>query len=232
MVTSTVEAYASHFLYEHKVNKLPLDAEKIARRKGIELSSYSHAKDFLERFDLGYCLEKYACFSAVINKVIYIFYSDDFTYDERRINIAHELGHIEMHSDYMVDGVIGKSEDPEEEAQMEDEAIAFSHMVIAPVFLLYKMKAQDAFEIEKLTGMSHAWCIEAHRRMFNYVQCLGQLKVESKVTKKFRSIFMARFIERNSFAIVIVLFSLLVSVIVCFILFYNSVASCRDIVYM
>lgn len=232
MVTSTVEAYASHFLYKYKVSKLPLDAEKIARKKGIELSSYSHAKEFLERFGLEYCLEKYTCFSAVINKVTYIFYSDDFTYDERRIGIAHELGHIEMHSDYMIDGVIGKSEDPEEESQMEDEAVAFSHMVIAPVFLLYKMKAQDAFEIEKLTGMSHAWCIEAHRRMFNYVQCLGQLKVESKVTKKFRSTFMARFIERNSLVLVIALFSLLVSVIVCFILFYNSVASCRDIVYM
>lgn len=144
-----IQALAWRVLINANISSLPVDLKKICAEEKILLLGYpSHAKYIEEmgfgdsmREDVGFC----------VNRVI--FYSEEQSEAEIRTTIAHELGHVFMHTDSIV-GDRYPCPTPTVRTLAEEEASLFADRLLCPIGILNFMGVDSAEEIERICNVN------------------------------------------------------------------------------
>lgn len=137
----TVREQANEFLIRHDVKKFPVDVDRIARELKYSISYYSNSLEIIEDLHASSYMTQEG-FSTYTDGKGYIFLHDDLRHNRarRRVIIAHELGHIEMH--YSGDSkrvVVGDVTEIQVQLRREEEADDFARYLLAPAQILYDM---------------------------------------------------------------------------------------------
>lgn len=146
-------------LLKAKVNKAPIDIEKVARISGVAL----------EQTDLGNDVSG----MLVIHKGhAIIAYSPDQGNQRKRFTIAHELGHFMLHRDDSADTVFvdkdfivkyrSNKSYSEIELRQEQEANAFAASLLMPKELIFEELSK-----QRLRNMSESELIEELAEIFD-----------------------------------------------------------------
>lgn len=145
----SIKAIADAFVMQNNINAFPVDIEYIAEANGYHLLLYSDAPTaVLENEESLQHMALYKSFTVCIKREFFIMIKDGLSGHERRLAIAHEIGHIELHYTEITDSFhVGKDEVQEQEA---DE---FALAVLAPVPLLYQSGYLSVDDIDKNTGI-------------------------------------------------------------------------------
>lgn len=137
----TVKEQANEFLIRHDVKKCPVDVDRIARELKYSIMYYGESQDIINQLHVSDYTEQEG-FSAYVAGKGYIFLRDDLRLNKarRRVVIAHELGHIEMHySSGSKRIVVGDVTEIQVQLQREEEADDFARYLLAPAQILYDM---------------------------------------------------------------------------------------------
>lgn len=152
---------------------LPIDVHKIARHCGYNVRNYSACKALIKRLSLDELVTKYRSVSFMYDNAYYILLSDSLTKDEERKLIAHEIGHIKLHSLNRC-GVVGHGDGVCDTVARENEADTFALHLLAPLPLLCEQKIKDPSCIKDLTGLSLVDCrtVFESLREYRYECCV------------------------------------------------------------
>lgn len=197
---------------------LPIDVHKIARHCGYNVRNYSACKALIKRLSLDELVTKYRSVSFMYDNAYYILLSDSLTKDEERKLIAHEIGHIKLHSLNRC-GVVGHGDGVCDTVARENEADTFALHLLAPLPLLCEQKIKDPSCIKDLTGLSLVDCrtVFESLREYRYECCVingrNRLLERSKRTIK-QSVFTLRSVS----------LLLCTVVLLCFLSFVNATA--------
>ena len=140
-----VQALAWRVLVNNGINSLPVDIYKICQSEGIFLLGYPTNASIIAEMgfgdsmknDIGFCCKKM------------IFFSEELSECEKRVTIAHELGHVLMHTDcHVKDNYPCKSETVRTMA--EEEASLFADRLLCPTAILNFIGVNSAEEIAEL----------------------------------------------------------------------------------
>lgn len=137
-------------LLKSKVSRLPVDVKKICRSEGIRLVPYSKGAKVIHKLGLESNMVGNDAFS--VGKVI--FYDDKTSIGRQRFSIAHELGHIVLHSCGAIT-VYNREPSPNDDP-IEAEANVFSSRLLAPLCVLHYLNVKSAGEISELCDISAA----------------------------------------------------------------------------
>ena len=137
-------------LIKNRVSSLPVNIKKICKAEGIRLVTYEKGDKVIHSLGLESNMEGNDAFS--IGKII--FYSDKTSIGRQRFSIAHELGHIVLHSS---DGATVYNRDPSpNDDPLEAEANIFASRLLAPLCVLHYLNVESAFEIAEICDISAA----------------------------------------------------------------------------
>ena len=137
-------------LIKNGISELPIDIEKICKLEGINLFSYKTGKNFIDSLEMSEEDLKNDAFS--ISSAI--FYNDEKPQTRRRFSIAHELGHIFLHTDRGI-RVYNREPSPND-SPIEREANAFAARLLAPLCVLQFLNLNSAREIADACDISYS----------------------------------------------------------------------------
>ncbi len=139
---------AWQMLAKNHISELPVDVSKICKAAKIRVFTYKTGRKLIEALGLEEHTEENDAFSFA--RVI--FYDDRTSPERQRFSIAHELGHIILHSP---DGAtalnreVSPSDNP-----IESEANVFASRLLAPLCVLHFLGVSSAEEISRLCAIS------------------------------------------------------------------------------
>ena len=143
-----VQALAWRVLINNEITSLPVDLHKICRKEGIILLGYPSQAKVIEEMGFGDSMREDVGFC--VNRII--FYSENQSEPEIRATIAHELGHVFMHTDCKVsDSYPCPTETVR--AMAEEEASLFADRLLCPTAILNFIGVNSAEEIAKLCNV-------------------------------------------------------------------------------
>ena len=140
---------AWNILIKNGVSELPVNIYKICKQEGINVFSYKVSESFIESMGLTEEAELNDAFSMGNT----IFYNEEKSEQRRRFSIAHELGHILLHSD--IEFKIYNREPLPCELPIEAEANAFAARILAPLCVLQFLNLNSAREISEVCNISY-----------------------------------------------------------------------------
>ncbi len=146
-----IQRIANEFVLRNEL-VYPLRVETLLRlceKLGIKVNSYNRARAKIEKYHLEAYTESYDAFTIIGEESSMIFFKDELAYGDKIFTILHEIGHIELFHTF--NGIMGKSEDKEEEDLQEKEADIFAYYVAAPLCLLRNKRAYSPERIQALT---------------------------------------------------------------------------------
>ena len=138
-------------LIDNKISNLPVDVEKICAANGITLFSYEEGKSVIENLDLGENILNNDAFS--IGSMI--FYDSSKPVQRRRFSIAHEIGHIFLHTISDKKPTVYNREPSANDAPIETEANIFASRLLAPLCVLQFLNLNSAREISEYCDISY-----------------------------------------------------------------------------
>lgn len=149
-------------LDKHKIDRLPVPLSEICKRERIRLVSYTQGAEIIAK--LG--LREHTIGNDAFSLRRIIFYDDTNPRQRQRFSIAHELGHILLHSPKSAT-VYNREPSPNDDP-IEHEANVFSSRLLAPLCVLHYMGVQSAEDIAKVCDIS----ITAARIRFERLQLI------------------------------------------------------------
>ena len=150
---------AWRLLIKNHTSELPIDVRKICKAERIRVFTYTRAQKLIRSMDLEENTKENDAFSFA--RVI--FYNEETTPERQRFSIAHELGHILLHSP---DGAtvynreISPNDDPK-----ESEANVFASRLLAPLCVLHFLGVNSPEEISALCAISKPAAEIRYRRL-------------------------------------------------------------------
>jgi len=150
---------AWRLLIKHRVSQLPINIRKICKHEKIRVFTYERGKKLIENLGLAEHTKGNDAFSFA--RVI--FYNDETSPERQCFSIAHELGHILLHSP---DGAtvynreISPNDDPK-----ESEANIFASRLLAPLCVLHFLGVNSPEEISALCAISKPASEIRYRRL-------------------------------------------------------------------
>lgn len=163
----TIRNSAWNVLIDFNIAELPVRVIPIAEQMGIEVRSYSAAKNIIDYWGFKELCESNDAFTALIGKQWHFFY-DGFLYPRTRIRfaLAHELGHFllghELKTALSSENAAGFAEEHKDKKKrrtsIETEADMFAHRLLAPACVIWGLNITKAEDIAFLCGicMTHA----------------------------------------------------------------------------
>lgn len=153
--------FAWSVLIEHGISELPVDVRKICRERKITLLTYKQSVDFIKTLGLeaevaendAFCLESV------------IFYNDEMPPRRQRFSIAHELGHILLHTGDKNQPAAYNREPYPECDPIETEANVFAARLLAPLCVIQFLNLNSANEISEYCDISYTAAQNRFKRL-------------------------------------------------------------------
>ncbi len=139
---------AWQLLIKHKISSLPVNLSKICKAEHIKLFSYQEGAELIQKLRLEEHMVDNDAFS--IGRVI--FYNDQNMIARQRFSIAHEMGHIFLHSSE--EATVYNREPAPNDDPIEAEANVFASRLLAPLCVLHYLNVQNAKDISELCNIS------------------------------------------------------------------------------
>lgn len=138
---------AWELLIECGINELPIDLDKIAKKKNWRIvSETEYGEPIKNEIELRRI-------TAHDEELFFIVYKNTDNKQRLRFGIAHEMGHILLEH-------LGLTE-----SELEKEAHMFAARVLMPVILLEKLKIRSPEEISKLCDVSLQSATHRYKRL-------------------------------------------------------------------
>lgn len=134
------------------VSELPVDVFAICKKERIMLFTYFQGKSFIESLNLSENVKDNDAFS--VNNMI--FYDDTKPTQRQRFSIAHELGHIFLHSDTSGKATVYNREPSPTDSPIEAEANIFASRLLAPLSVIQFLNLNSAKEISDFCDISYS----------------------------------------------------------------------------
>ena len=141
---------AWQLLIKHKISELPVNLSKICKAEHIRLFTYKEGAKLIEKFNLEENMIDNDAFS--ISRII--FYDDTKIITRQRFSVAHEMGHIFLHSSK--EATIYNREPTPNDNPIESEANIFASRLLAPLCVLHYLNVQSPEEIAEICRISMA----------------------------------------------------------------------------
>ena len=138
-------------LLNDSITKLPIDVVNICKKESINLFTYNQGKNFIKELDLEEHIKDNDAFS--INNII--FYDDSKPSQRQRFSIAHELGHIFLHSETSGKATVYNREPAPTDNPIETEANIFASRLLAPLCVIQFLNLNSAKEIAEYCDISY-----------------------------------------------------------------------------
>ena len=195
---------AHDLLLEAKATKLPLNAEKLAKKLGIcVLPADETLRETISELELDRAFESAPAFSIFSDKDKFIFYSPTLTIDQKQNYIAHELGHFKLHRDRYQGGILQNAE------ILESEADEFMRHIRAPLPVLSKMRVSSAEEVEEITHLDRYSSTLVYDDLLEYETLLNSHKQQvinqKKTQKQLSRSQISRWIQKHKTVLACVL---------------------------
>ena len=177
---------AWRLLIKNHISELPIDVRKICKSEKIRVFTYERGKKLIESLGITEHTKENDAFSFA--RVI--FYNDETSPERQRFSIAHELGHILLHSP---DGAtvynreISPNDDPK-----ESEANVFASRLLAPLCVLHFLGVNSPEEISRMCAISKPASEIRYRRL-----CEIRVRDEEARNKTGRGCFLLSPLERD-----------------------------------
>ena len=139
---------AWQLLKKHKVSSLPVNLSKICKAEHIRLFTYQEGAKLTQKLKLEGNLIGNDAFS--IGKII--LYDNQNVVARQRFSIAHEMGHIFLHSTR--EATVYNREPTPNDNPLESEANIFASRLLAPLCVLHYLNVQTPEEIAELCNIS------------------------------------------------------------------------------
>ena len=181
---------AWQILSRHKIKELPVRVAKICKAEKIKLFTYEEGAELIRRLHLEAHTEN-GNDAFTIGRVI--FYDDTTSRGRQRFSVAHELGHVLLHSTdspTVQNREISPADNP-----IESEANVFASRILAPMCVLHYLNVQSAEEIAEKCDIS----IVAARIRFERLCLLRERDREMRV-RTGRGCFLSSPLERAVYA--------------------------------
>lgn len=131
-------------------DSLPIDVVSICKKEKISLFTYNQSIDFIKDLNLEENTKDNDAFS--INSMI--FYDDTKPRERQRFSIAHELGHIFLHSESSGKSTVYNREPSPTDNPLETEANVFASRLLAPLCVLQFLNLNSIKEISEFCEIS------------------------------------------------------------------------------
>lgn len=131
-----------------KISRLPVSVGEICRKEHIRLITYKEGMEMIERLEL----REHTINNDAFSLKRLIFYDDTKPITRQRFSVAHELGHILLHSQSGAT-IYNRKVSPNDET-IEAEANVFASRLLAPLCVLHELNVQSAEEIAALCNIS------------------------------------------------------------------------------
>lgn len=131
-------------------SRLPIDVVAISRKEKISLFTYKQSEDFIKALGLEENTVDNDAFS--INSMI--FYDDTKPRERQRFSIAHELGHIFLHSETSGKATVYNREPTPNDNPLETEANIFASRLLAPLCVLQFLNLNSIAEVAEICDIS------------------------------------------------------------------------------
>ena len=127
---------------------MPVNVQKICRNERIRLITYAEGEKIVRKLHLESNTVDNDAFS--IGRVI--FYDASKPIVRQRFSIAHEIGHILLHS--TENATVYNREPSPDDNPLEAEANIFASRLLAPLCVLHNLGVQSAEEIAQICHIS------------------------------------------------------------------------------
>ena len=146
-------------LIRHEVKSLPVDIFGICRNERIALFTYSSGKEVIKSMGL----ESHVVDNDAFSIGSIIFYDDTKPIKRQRFSLAHELGHILLHTDHKP--TVHNREPHADDNPIENEANIFASRVLAPLCVLQLMDVNSPEEISELCEINISSALIRFKRL-------------------------------------------------------------------
>lgn len=170
-------------LVDTNITHLPVKVSSICKKLGIPVISYEKGYEIIKTARL----EKICSQSDGITFMGSIFYNQECSVGRQRFAIAHELGHVLMHTESKYNRE-PSSNDP----FIEQEANIFASRVLAPACVLWGIGVTTAEEISNICNIS----IVAAKFRLQRLSALYE-KEQKFIKEKGKSCFLSSSLERK-----------------------------------
>lgn len=136
-------------LIKHNISSLPVDVKKICQNEKITLFTYKTGKNFIKNLNL----EEHTVDNDAFSIGSFIFYNDENPRQRQRFSIAHELGHIFLHTNTNTATVRNREPSPSDDP-LETEANIFASRLLAPLCVLQFLNLNSVHEIAEFCDIS------------------------------------------------------------------------------
>ena len=161
--------YSVKALVRNNITSLPLDSETIIsmiRQKGFLIVSFSSYTDVCIKklTSKGIFVPSHTAFTVSVDGYRVVYYNNTLSSNEILFALAHEYGHICL-STSVFQGILGKSDNPEQASTQEREADLFALNLLAPICILSKLRLKTVQEVQKLTLLNSSRAYEVYNNL-------------------------------------------------------------------
>lgn len=178
-------------LLNYGISKLPIDIVSICKKERVKLFTYKQGESFIKSFKLESHTEGNDAFS--ISDMI--FYDDTKPSQRQRFSIAHELGHIFLHSEKSGKATVYNREPAPTDDPVETEANIFASRLLAPLCVIQFLNLNSAKEIAEYCDISYT----AAKLRFSRLCEIRKRNSEKRKEKKHGTFLLSR-LERQVIA--------------------------------
>lgn len=139
---------AWQMLIKNRIASLPVSVQRICKSERVKLFTYEEGSALIQK--LG--LEEHTTENDAFSIGRRIFYDDTKPTTRQRFSVAHELGHIVLHTPNeatVYNREISPGDDP-----IEREANIFASRLLAPLCVLHYLNLNSAAEIAEVCNIS------------------------------------------------------------------------------
>ena len=185
-------------LYRSRATNLPIPVQDICKRERIRLVTYASGADLIHR--LG--LEEHTVGNDAFSLRGIIFYDDRTSIGRQRFSIAHEIGHILLHSPK--GATVYNREPTPNDDPLEAEANVFASRLLTPLCVLHYMNVQSAPEIAELCNISLTAAnirferLQLIRERDKQVGCFLTSPYERRVYRRFQRYITEQSVKRRN----------------------------------
>ncbi len=152
---------AWRILLDARVSSLPVNLMAICKHYKINIFTYKQGAHFIDELDLTEHTKDNDAFS--IRSVI--FYNDETSPQRQRFSIAHELGHIFLHTNEQSAATVYNREPSHNDDPIEAEANIFASRLLIPLCVIQFLNLNSAKEISEFCDVSYSAAQSRYTRL-------------------------------------------------------------------
>lgn len=211
---ATVKSIAEGFIFRMKIDRLPVNVERIAHRCGYQVMTYRKAMGLIQTMGFTKQLNSPGFTALIPGKKPLILVRDDLSKGQKRAVIAHELGHLELHfgGENAIGTILGSSKDEAQRQLQEAQADEFAQYILAPLPILYALDIHRVADIQKKADVDTKTAKEIFYRLNRYTEALAERHAEADGEEHLRNNFRGQIRRHDWWAYALIAIILLLAV--------------------